>query len=186
MEATLTMTQLNDFIFCPRSLYYNGIFRQSVDTDVYHQTPQKTGLAAHAAVDEGRYSTRGDVLQGTMVYCARYALLGRIDVFDAASGVLTERKHSITAVYDGFRYQLYAQYFALMEMGYAVNQLRLYSSKTNKVFPVALPGAAEVAAFEDLLEQMRTWTPDRPFTPNGNKCRACIYNSLCDAWTESD
>ena len=185
METALTMTQLNDFMFCPRSLYYSGIFRQSVDAEVYRQIPQKTGLAAHAAVDEGRYSTRCHVLQGTMVYCAKYALLGRIDVFDAASGVLTERKHSITAVYDGFRYQLYAQYFALTEMGYAVKRLCLYSSQNNKIYPVALPEAADIAAFEDLLEQMRVWTPDLPFTPNGSKCRACIYNSLCDVWMES-
>lgn len=184
MESVLTMTQLNDFLFCPRSLYYNGIFRASVDTAYYHQGPQKDGLAAHAAVDEGRYSSCSHILQGTMVYCAKYNLLGRIDVFDTNNGILTERKNSITAVYDGFRYQLYAQYFALAEMGYKVTQLRLHSLKDNQTYNIPLPDYQEITNFEYTLECMRQWSPTRKFIPNPKKCRACIYNSLCEFNTE--
>jgi CRISPR-associated protein Cas4 len=133
MESFWTMTQLNDFIFCPRSLYYSGIYRNTGSVELYHQAPQLNGKAAHEAVDEARYSSRKDVLQGITVYCEKYNLVGRIDTFDTATGVLTERKNSITAVYDGFRYQLYAQYFALSEMGDDVRALRLYSKKDNIV-----------------------------------------------------
>ena len=184
METMTTMTQLNDFIFCPRSLYFNGIFRNSVGTEFYHQTPQKNGLAVHAAVDEGRYSTRKDVLQGTMVYCAKYNLVGRIDVFDVATGILTERKNSITAIYNGFRFQVYAQYFALCEMGYDVRELRLYSSKDNKIYPLSLPNEEDISAFERTLKDMEEWSPERGFSPKPKKCRACIYSSLCDYCTE--
>ena len=180
MESMLTMTQLNDFVFCPNSLYYNGIYRASVGTETYHHTPQVDGLAAHAAVDEGRYSSRKDVLQGTMVFCAQYNLVGRIDVFDAASGVLTERKNSVTAVYPGFRYQLYGQCFALREMGYCVRKLRLYSKKGNRIYDVPLPDAKDRAEFEEVLARMWEWTPGAVFAPNPKKCGTCIYSPLCE------
>lgn len=184
MESMLTMTQLNDFMFCPRSLYYNGIYRNSLGTECYHQTPQKNGLAVHSAVDEGRYSTRKGVLQGSMVYCAKYNLIGRIDVFDTSTGILTERKNSITAVYPGFRYQLYAQYFALSEMEYEVKEMRLHSAKDNKTYDVDIPGPAEIEEFEDVLDRMAHWNMNDVFSPNPKKCRACIYNALCEFNTE--
>ena len=44
MESYLMITQLNDFIFCPRSIYFAGIYRESVSDEVYHQTPQRERL----------------------------------------------------------------------------------------------------------------------------------------------
>ena len=66
------------------------------------------------------------MLQGVSVYCEKYNLVGKIDVFDEKTGILTERKKKIKTVYDGYIYQIYAQYFSLIEMGYKVNELRLY------------------------------------------------------------
>lgn len=185
MEHLWTMTQLNDFIFCPRSLYYSGIYRNTGSVEIYHQAPQLNGKAAHQAVDEVRYSSRKNILQGTTVYCEKYNLVGRIDTFDITSGVLTERKNSITAVYDGFRYQLYAQYFALTEMGYEVKQLRLYSSQDNIVYPVPIPSSSEINDFEHTLNCMEAWDPNRGFNPNPKKCRACIYSALCECFAEN-
>ena len=180
MEQYLTITQINDFIFCPRSLYFNGIFRSNVSTEVYHAEPQKKGTASHAAIDNGTYSSRNDILSGQMVFCERYGLVGRIDLFNVQFGILVERKYSITAVYPGFRYQLYAQMFALGEMGYTVNELRLYSAKDNKRYPIPLPNEEELTAFERILEQMRHYSLDQTFTRNVNKCKHCVYRSLCD------
>lgn len=184
MEPLWTMTQLNDFIFCPRSLYYSGIYKNTGSVELYHQAPQLNGKAAHAAVDEARYSTRKDVLQGVTVYCEKYRLVGRIDTFDISSGELTERKNSITAVYDGFRYQLFGQYFALTEMGHEVKSMRLYSLKDNIVYPVSIPDARQVEDFERVLRAMVDWTPDRGFATNPKKCGACIYSALCDCCLE--
>ena len=61
MEAYLTITQINDFIFCPRSIYFSGIYRNTADTQLYHQTPQLLGNAAHAAIDAGEYSSKKDI-----------------------------------------------------------------------------------------------------------------------------
>jgi CRISPR-associated protein Cas4 len=184
MEHLWTMTQLNDFIFCPRSLYYGGIYRNTGSIEIYHQAPQLNGRAAHAAVDQVRYSSRKNILQGTTVYCEKYNLVGKIDTFDIASGLLTERKNSITAVYDGFRFQLYAQCFALSEMGYEVKEMRLYSAKDNIVYPIPLPTLSQVKDFEHTLKCMQEWTPEREFLANPKKCRACIYSALCDCFKE--
>lgn len=180
MEQYLTITQINDFIFCPRSLYFNGIFRTSVSTEIYHAEPQKKGSASHATIDNDAYSSRKDILSGQMVFCEKYGLIGRIDVFDIQSGILVERKYSITAIYPGFRYQLYAQMFALMEMGYVVKELRLYSAKDNKRYSVPLPNEKEVEEFEQVLQTMRVYSLEDDFVRNVNKCKHCIYRSLCD------
>lgn len=180
MESYLMITQINDFIFCPRSIYFHDVYRGNVDTEFYHQTPQKIGLAAHAAIDNQRYSTRSDILMGTMVYCEKYRLLGRIDLFNISTGTLTERKYSVTAIYDGFRYQLYAQCFALKEMGYSVREMRIYSKKDNKLYPIPFPSEEEHSRFEKVLTQMREFKMTDPFTPNPKKCAHCIYSALCD------
>ena len=97
MESYLMITQLNDFIFCPRSIFFAGIYRESVSDELYHEAPQRKGSANHSAIDENRYSSRSNILTGTTVYSEKYNLLGRIDIFDTSTGVLTERKYSVTA-----------------------------------------------------------------------------------------
>lgn len=186
MESYLMITQINDFIFCPRSIYYSGIFRNSVSTDIYHHTPQMIGCAAHETVDNNTYSSRKDIITGLTVFSSRYNLLGRIDILDLSAKLLTERKYSITAIYDGFKYQLYAQFFALQEMGYQVTQMRLHSQKDNRNYEIALPDAAETIKFETILDKMRSFDLQQPFTPNQNKCKHCIYNPLCDLFNEDE
>lgn len=182
MESYLCITQLNDFIFCPRSIYFHGIYQTNYNEDTYHKTWQKKGLAAHKAVDEGMYSKRKDVLQGLTVYSEKYQLLGKIDILDLKTKELTERKYSVTRIYDGFRYQIYAQYFALLEMGYEVKHLKIYSKKNNKSYPVRLPDNDDIKEFENILLQIRSFSLDEPFTQNPQKCQNCIYNNLCDIY----
>ena len=93
---------------------------------------------------------------------------------------MTERKYSITAVYPGFRYQLYAQYFALQEMGFQVDHLRLYSQKDNKIYPVSIPGTKETEEFENILLQIRSYSLESAPPVNIEKCKHCIYKELCD------
>ena len=180
MESYILITQLNDFIFCPRSIFFSGVYRNTTSTEFYHQAPQKIGQAVHAAVDEGRYSTKKNILSGITVYCEKYNLLGKIDIFNTDTGQLTERKYSVTAIYDGFRYQLYAQAFALQEMGYDVKSLRIYSVKDNKIYDIPLPDENECAKFDVLISKIRHFSLESPINPNPRKCANCIYNPLCD------
>lgn len=187
MECCLTITQINDFIFCPRSLFFHDFLRENLAPSNFRESPQIQGLAAHSAIDRREYSDRKDILQGTMVYSSKYNLLGKIDLFDTRSGRLTERKYSITAVYDGFRYQLYAQFFALSEMGYSVRCMELYSSKDNRKYPIPIPGKIETLEFEQTLDAMRKYSPEQDRSiPNLNKCRNCNYREICTWFPEEE
>ena len=184
MEETLPITNLNDFLFCPRSLYYGNIFRSSRGEGTYQQTPQKLGLAAHHSIDTDTYSSRKDILTGRMVYSERLGLLGRIDIYDKSTQLLTERKWFVSAVWEGFRLQLYAQYYALQEMGLSVMAMRIHSQKDNRNYEVPIPDENDRVRLEEVIAQMRSFRLETPFVPNPRKCRSCIYRELCDIYEE--
>ena len=186
MEELLPITNLNDFLFCPRSLYFGNIFRNSLGQDGYQQTPQKIGLAAHQSIDTSSYSTRKNVLTGLMVVCEEFGLIGRIDVYDGDTQILTERKWSVSAVWEGFRLQLHAQFFALKEMGIPVISLRLHSKKDNRTYEVPLPDAKDSLRLSEVIAQMRSFRFDAPFEVNHRKCHGCIYRELCDIYNPQE
>lgn len=187
METYLTFTQINDFIFCPRSIFYHGFLRSNYAPSNFKETPQIQGLAAHAAIDSGSYSSRKDVLQGTTVFSSKYNLLGKIDLFFLNEGRLVERKYSVTAVYDGFRYQLYAQMFALTELGHQVNKMELYSSKDNRKYVIPLPSQEDIAEFEAVLNAIRSYDPESDRSePNLSKCGNCNYREICSFFPEEE
>lgn len=186
MESYILITQLNDFIFCPRSIYFHNVYQQNYSTETYHKTWQKKGQAAHKAIDEQTYSSRKDILQGIDVYSHKYNLAGKIDVLDLKTGELCERKYSVTKIYDGFRYQVYAQYFALIEMGYEVKSLKIYSKKDNKNYPLSLPNKEQTQAFEATVQALKDFDLTKPFKQNPRKCKHCIYNPLCDIYQEDE
>ena len=181
MEHYLPISYLNDFVFCPRSIYFHQLYGK-ISTDFYHNKAQIDGLKAHKTLDSKTYTTAKKVLQTTEIYSEKYNLGGKIDSFDMETGILTERKKKIKQVYDGNRYQLYAQYFCLTEMGYQVKKIRLYSMDDNKVYPIKNPEEEPQwkEKFEQLLEDIRKFTLDATFIANKNKCKNCIYNNLCD------
>lgn len=95
MESYITLSYLNDFIFCPRSIYFHQLYGSFHHT-VYKQAPQYKGTAAHTTVDEQTYSTSAHILMGVDVFSEKYNICGKIDVFDSKKGRLTERKRAIT------------------------------------------------------------------------------------------
>jgi CRISPR-associated protein Cas4 len=154
-----------------------------METALYQKKPQIAGKAAHASIENQTYSTRKDILQGAEIWCDRYRLHGKIDVFDIASGKLTERKREIKTIYDGYIFQVYAHYFGLTEMGYNVNSIVLYDMLHNKSHPVALPHANHemLQKFEQLIERINQYDMNDPgFIANASKCQNCIYNNICD------
>ncbi|MCH7763602.1 MAG: type V CRISPR-associated protein Cas4, partial [Candidatus Marinimicrobia bacterium] len=138
MEAYMPITFLNDFIFCPKSIYFHQLYGR-VSKRLYHTTDQTNGIAAHKTIDNKSYTTAKSVLQGLDVFSEKYRIGGKIDTFDIKKALLVERKKKIKVIYDGYIYQLYAQYYCLTEMGYEVKRLKLYSMEDNKSYPVKLP-----------------------------------------------
>lgn len=153
------------------------------DESLYQQKPQIEGKAAHATIDEGRYSTRKTILQGIDIYSDKYKLCGKIDIFNTSTGLLTERKKEVKTIYDGYVFQVYAQYFALTEMGYKVKSIVIYCLTHNKSHLMYLPTENKelLQKFESLIENMNKFKINNPeFMPNKSKCERCIYSNLCD------
>lgn len=180
-DDCILISQLNDFIFCPASIYFHGLYGGR-DNLTYQKSPQLNGTQAHTAVDSGAYSSRRNILQGISVYSEKYRLAGKIDILDTATQTLTERKKKIKVIYDGYIFQIYAQYFALTEMGYTVNKLRLYSMDDNKTYNVPLPEANPLmsAKFAELVKTMRSFDLTVFKQTNTAKCQNCIYEPACD------
>lgn len=181
MELYLKITYLNDFIFCPLSIYYHQLYGDLAER-LYYDNAQLDGKSAHSAIDEKRYSTHKNVLQGIDVYSDEYKLCGKIDIFDNEKGLLTERKKHIETIYDGYVFQLYAQCLCLREMGYNVKSIRFYSIDDNKVYPQKLPeeNPEMLEKFKLTNQEMHFFNVDSYEPKNPDKCRRCIYNDFCD------
>ncbi len=179
----MPISYINDFIFCPRSIYNHQLYHNR-DEILYQGEKQTEGKAAHEKIDTKTYSVKKQILQNFEVYTSKYQLFGKIDVFDTDKGLLTERKNNIKTIYDGYIFQLYAQYFGLTEMGYKVEQMALYDFTKNKMYPIDLPIDNEVMLqkFETTLEVISRFSLlKKGFVANKFKCEKCIYNLLCDA-----
>lgn len=181
MELYLKITYLNDFIFCPLSIYFHQLYGDLAER-LYYDNAQLDGKSAHSAIDEKRYSTHKNILQGIDVYSDKYKLCGKIDIFDNEKGLLTERKKHIETIYDGYVFQLYAQCLCLREMGYNVKSIRFYSTDDNKVYSQKLPeeNPEMLEKFKRTNQEMQLFDVDSYEPKNPDKCRHCIYNDFCD------
>lgn len=180
MESYIQISKINDFTFCPRSLYFHGLYEPFHKSE-YQEAPQIEGTIRHKTIDEGSYSTRKDILTGLPVYSEEFHIAGKIDIFDKKKGHLIERKTFIEKIYDGYRFQLYAQYFALIEMGYEVKKLFLHSLKDNKRYEINLPSIDDVVSFKRIINEIESYDViDDHSRPLKSKCEGCIYRNLCD------
>ena len=82
MEAYISISFLNDFIFCPRSIYFHQMYGRA-STRLYHTNDQVKGLTAHSSIDNQKYSTAKTVLQGLEIFSEQYGLCGKIDTYDS-------------------------------------------------------------------------------------------------------
>ncbi|MCL1797460.1 MAG: type V CRISPR-associated protein Cas4 [Eggerthellaceae bacterium] len=180
MEEPIAITLLNDFVFCPASIYFHNMY-QELDGMVFKDVPQIAGAHAHSSMDNNTYTSRKDVLQGIAVYSEKYGLIGKIDKFDTASGRLTESKKQIKQIFDGYVFQVYAQCFALQEMGYNVKKIVLHSIDDNKNYPIDLPQKNDLmrSKFEALIEEIRNFSLLGFGQTNQAKCESCIYSYAC-------
>lgn len=149
---------------------------------MFQSKAQLDGTKAHEKIDNGQYSTRKNILTAIDVYSEKYGIIGKIDMYDESKQLLVERKKHITRVYDGYIFQLYAQYFAMSEMGYKVNKLEIRSLDDNKKYIIKLPDedTEMKQKFDDLVNDMRTFDLELFEQTNIEKCKHCIYEEACD------
>jgi len=179
MDDYILISELNDFIFCPYSIYLHNVYAGG-NEDLVHATPQSIGKAAHSPLDEKTYSSRKDEISGLSVFSEELGVIGKIDLYRAKEKLLTERKYLITTVYRGQIYQLWAQYFCMKEMGFEIDLIEFHSLSTNKSFPVDIPTVEDKTELMEFMSQFRKFDPSQNFPVNINKCLHCIYSNLCD------
>ncbi len=181
MEEIILISYLNDFIFCPVSIYFHKLYG-NLDKTLYQNSPQINGTNAHKAIDNHNYSSRKNILQSINVYSEEFGIEGKIDVFDIENGILTERKNKVVKIYDGYVYQVYAQYYALVEMGYMVNKIRIHSIKDNKNYNIKLPYEDKETdlRFRNLIKEIHEFQIENFVQTNAAKCKNCIYEPSCD------
>lgn len=63
MDDAILITELNDYIFCPVSIYFHKMYG-NMERMLYQNTDQINGTAAHKRVDEGNYSSRTTIFTG--------------------------------------------------------------------------------------------------------------------------
>ena len=75
LEDYISISTLNDFIFCPYSIYLHNVYMGG-DEELVHATPQTQGKAAHEAIDEKKYSSRKDEITSLSVYSNELGVIG--------------------------------------------------------------------------------------------------------------
>ena len=182
MEPYIQISKINDFIFCPKSVYLHSIY-DNFNEKTYHGENQAIGKIKHENIEDGTYSTAKKFLQGIDVYSEKYNICGKIDIYDSEAKHLIERKTKIQKIYDGYRYQLYAQYFCMTEMGFEIQKLFIQSIDDNKRYEIHLPDKDEIAEFEEVLRKIKEFSArdllENNFSVNSNKCEKCVYSPLC-------
>ncbi|MEG1539913.1 MAG: type V CRISPR-associated protein Cas4 [Muribaculaceae bacterium] len=180
MEEYITISTLNDFIFCPYSIYLHNVYMEA-DEDLYHAVPQTQGKNAHAAIDNKRYSTCKDDILSLPIYSEELGIMGKIDIYKTDKELLIERKYELRTIYQGQIYQLWAQYFCMIEMGYKISKIAFYEISTNTMKPINIPSETEKQELIDFIICFRSFNPmTSKFNVNTNKCTHCIYCNLCD------
>jgi CRISPR-associated protein Cas4 len=180
MENYIQISKLNDYIFCPKSLYFHSIY-ENFSEKTFHSCKQTVGKIHHQSIENISYSSRKDILQGIPVYSNKYNLMGKIDIFNQKTGELVERKYNIKKIYDGYKLQIYAQYLCLKEMGYHVKSISLYSLADNKKYKIKIPNKSDIKFLEQIINAMYSHNPTcENIKINTNKCNNCIYNPLCN------
>lgn len=175
----ILLSELNDFIFCPRSIFYHHIYGK-FDQKLYHEAVQTRWTHTHESIDQRKYSRSNHILQWVPVISHEFWIQWKIDLYNTRTGILTERKRTIKKVYTGYIWQLYGQYFCLTEMGYIITGIRLYSFTDRTTYLLALPNAEDRKIFTNMIHAFKNFSLNTPFTANPKKCKRCIYKHLCD------
>jgi CRISPR-associated protein Cas4 len=150
------------------------------DEELVQATPQTRGKAAHITIDEKKYSSRKDEITGLSVFSDELGIIGKIDLYKGNEQILIERKYQLNNIYQGQIYQLWAQYFCMIEMGYKIKNLAFYAISTNTTTPVTVPTQYNKIELMDFIKRFKEYNPSMSITINRNKCAHCIYCSLCD------
>lgn len=181
MDDCIIISNINDFMFCPVSIYFHNLYGYQ-DGILYKRVAQIKGQNIHETIDNNKYSTKKNIITSLTVYSEKYNVVGKIDIYDGEKNILIERKSKVKNIFDGMIFQLYAQYFCMIEMGFKVEKLQIRSIQDNKVYNIKLPENDELMykKFEETLYSIRAFDMESFEQKSPNKCYNCIYEPACD------
>lgn len=178
MDGYISFSQLNDFIYSPMSLYLHECYK-AYNTNLYNDTPQALGIQAHEAIDQHKYKKR-DWITSMWLCSATLRLYGKTDLYNQKSGELVERKRLIKYIYEGYKMQVWAQYYCLQEMGYKVNSIYLHSLVDNTRYDLGIPTKKDLESLKELISRMQNYQPQfEELIDPRNKSLISIYKHLC-------
>lgn len=178
MDGYISFSQLNDFLYSPFSLYLHECYK-SYNTTVFQDTPQVAGKQAHETIDNQQYKKKNWI---TSMWLASPTLriYGKLDVYNEVTGELVERKRLIKQIHDGYKMQVFAQYYCLQEMGYKVSTIALHSLADNTRYQLGKPSDADMQKLKNLIHEIHTYQPTfADLETPANKTLLSIYAPLC-------
>lgn len=168
MDDLIAISRLNDFIFCPYSIYLHQVYMEA-DENVYHAKPQVAGRNAHESVDQKRTRPKSILIESLPGISHELGVYGKIDTYRADTRSLIERKLNLKQIFRGQIYQLWAQYFCMLEMGYEVKNISFYEISTKTSIPQELPTTSDknelisfIASFRQF--DLRTFEAQTPYS----------------------
>lgn len=179
MEHYLPITTLNDFVFCPYSVYLHQIYKNTSE-DIYHSFSQSRGQRLHDFIDR---DTNSLYLKSAFVISEKLGIYGKIDEFKDIDKELIEYKSTTAVFYKGYYYQIWAQYLCLIEMGIEVKKLAFYDLSKHYKTPIPLPSSEDIKELEAFINYVKKYEMGSKIIVNPNKCSKCIYFNLCELKT---
>lgn len=178
MDGLIPITNLNDFLFCPYSIYLHGVYH-GAEGETVKATVQNKGTLTHQKENSEKRSQQG-VITELPVISEKIGIQGVIDSLDTLTGTLTEYKNHLKGPFKGQIIQIQAQALCLHEMGYEVKIARLLVLSDRHVIEVPLPSRAEKKEITKLVKKIKAYNPEDEIPVNINKCKKCIYCALCE------
>ena len=176
MEHYLAITTLNDFIFCPYSIYLHEIYHQNRE-EAYHSAFQSKGKRLHHFIENNQDENSW---KNAFVYSEKLKIYGRIDDYNKRTKELIEYKSTVAIAFRGYYYQIWAQFLCLSEMGVEVVHLSFYDFRQDKKIPVTIPNDEQILELKNHIKKVQEFDFNTDLNPNPNKCKQCIYHHLCE------
>jgi CRISPR-associated exonuclease Cas4 len=154
---SIPITKLVDYLYSPQTVY-TRLSYDDLDYSVYYSYFQTEGKMHHKSIDKQDYSTSKHILQGVSIGSEEFGIHGKIDLYNTKSKQLIERKRSVSHIQLSALTQLYAQYYCLIEMGFKVESIKVYSILDKKSYKIPLPTSADHKNLLELIKKIHTTT----------------------------
>ncbi|MDD5977287.1 MAG: type V CRISPR-associated protein Cas4 [Bacteroidales bacterium] len=98
MNVNTSLTTLNDFIFCPYSIYLHKAYMET-DEDIFKTIVQLSGTNAHKATNSKKGSSRSCDILSLPVCSNSLGLYGVIDLYRGNTATPIERKLRLNHIF---------------------------------------------------------------------------------------